>query len=46
MCSPAKPGFSYGSGKPIWNDKGDNAALRDTSGNLTSSYGYGAAAKP
>lgn len=43
---PEWGGFSYGSGKPIWNDKGDNAALRDTSGNLISGYGYGAAAKP
>lgn len=40
---PQWGGFTYGSGRPIWNDKGDNAALRDTDGNRVSTYGYGTA---
>lgn len=34
-------GFSYGIKRPIWNDKGDVAKLRDTSGELVSQLGYG-----
>ncbi|MCC8250646.1 lamin tail domain-containing protein [Saccharothrix luteola] len=37
-------GFSYGKGRPIWNDQGDTAKLRDTNGNLISQLGYGNAA--
>ncbi|MFC7305703.1 choice-of-anchor K domain-containing protein [Streptomyces monticola] len=37
-------GYTYGSGRPIWNDQGDAAKLRDTSGNLVSEYAYGSAA--
>jgi Lamin Tail Domain len=43
---PEWGGFNYGSGRPIWNDKGDIAALRDTAGGLVSEYGYGTAARP
>lgn len=43
---PEWGGFSYGSGKPIWNDKGDAAALRDPSGTLVSGYAYGSATAP
>ncbi|MGW7271859.1 choice-of-anchor K domain-containing protein [Streptomyces sp. NPDC054864] len=38
---PEWGGFSYGSKRPIWNDKGDLARLRDTSGTVVSEYGYG-----
>ncbi|WP_331743560.1 lamin tail domain-containing protein [Kitasatospora sp. NBC_01300] len=31
-------GYSYGSGRAIWNDKGDTAHLSDTSGALVSDY--------
>ncbi len=41
---PEWGGFSYGSGKPIWNDKGDRAVLKDTGGDTVSTYGYGTAA--
>ena len=41
---PEWGGFNYGSNRPIWNDKGDTAVLRDTDGNLVSSFAYGAAA--
>ncbi|MDJ1132905.1 lamin tail domain-containing protein [Streptomyces iconiensis] len=41
---PEWGGFSYGSGRPIWNDKGDAAKLRDTDGNLVSEHRYGSAA--
>ncbi|MGH3937763.1 MAG: lamin tail domain-containing protein [Pseudonocardiaceae bacterium] len=34
-------GFSYGIKRPIWNDKGDVAKLRDTGGGLVSQLGYG-----
>ncbi|CCH30333.1 lamin tail domain-containing protein [Actinosynnema sp. NPDC047251] len=43
---PESGGFSYGSGRPIWNDQGDTAKLRDTNGNLISQFGYGKAAQP
>jgi Lamin Tail Domain len=43
---PEWGGFNYGSGRPIWNDKGDSASLHDTDGNVVSTYGYGSAAKP
>lgn len=38
---PQWGGFSYGSGRPIWNDKGELAKLRDTDGNTVSQFGYG-----
>jgi hypothetical protein len=38
---PEWGGFSYGSKRPIWNDKGDLARLRDTSGTVVSEFGYG-----
>ncbi|WP_067477072.1 lamin tail domain-containing protein [Actinomadura hibisca] len=38
---PEWGGFSYGSKRPIWNDKGDLAKLRDTGGNVVSEFGYG-----
>ncbi|MET7362807.1 lamin tail domain-containing protein [Streptomyces sp. NPDC005562] len=41
---PEWGGFSYGSGRPIWNDRGDAARLRDTGGTLISEYAYGSAA--
>ncbi len=41
---PEWGGFSYGSKRPIWNDKGDLAKLRDPSSNVVSEYGYGSAA--
>ncbi|WP_433272941.1 choice-of-anchor K domain-containing protein [Actinosynnema sp. CS-041913] len=43
---PESGGFSYGSKRPIWNDQGDSAKLRDTNGNLVSKFGYGKAAQP
>lgn len=44
---PEWGGFAYGSGRPIWNDQGDTAVLRDTAGNLVSEYRYGSdATKP
>lgn len=44
---PEWGGFNYGSRRPIWNDKGDSAALVDTAGDRVSTFGYGtAAAKP
>lgn len=41
---PEWGGFSYGSGRPIWNDKGDAAKLRNTDGDIASEYRYGSAA--
>ncbi|GIG66859.1 hypothetical protein Pen01_31540 [Phytomonospora endophytica] len=38
---PQWGGFSYGINRPIWNDKGDRAVLRDTDKNSVSEYGYG-----
>jgi hypothetical protein len=38
---PESGGFSYGIRRPIWNDKGDLAKLRDTAGTTVSEYGYG-----
>ncbi|WP_405098421.1 choice-of-anchor K domain-containing protein [Micromonospora sp. NBC_01412] len=43
---PEWGGFSYGSGRPIWNDKGDLAALRGPDGEVVSTYGYGSKALP
>jgi hypothetical protein len=43
---PEWGGFSYGSGRPIWNDKGDRAALRGPDGEVVSEYGYGSRALP
>ncbi len=43
---PQWGGYSYGSGRPIWNDQGDTAKLRDTNGNLISKFGYGKSAQP
>ncbi len=43
---PEWGGFNYGIGRPIWNDKGDTAELRDPDGKLVSTYGYGTAARP
>ncbi|MEU4805869.1 lamin tail domain-containing protein [Actinosynnema sp. NPDC023587] len=43
---PESGGFNYGSGRPIWNDQGDTAKLRDTNGNLVSQFGYGKNAPP
>lgn len=34
-------GFSYGIKRPIWNDKGDVAKLRDSQGGTVSQLGYG-----
>ncbi|MFC5057309.1 lamin tail domain-containing protein [Saccharothrix xinjiangensis] len=41
---PQWGGFSYGKGRPIWNDQGDTAKLRDTGGTTISTLGYGKAA--
>ncbi|TGB10012.1 lamin tail domain-containing protein [Streptomyces sp. MZ04] len=41
---PEWGGYSYGIGRPIWNDKGDTAHLRTADGTVTSNYGYGAMA--
>ncbi len=38
---PEWGGFTYGSGRPIWNDKGDTARLRNPDGDAVSEYGYG-----
>ncbi|TGA83824.1 lamin tail domain-containing protein [Streptomyces sp. MZ04] len=43
---PQWGGFNYGSGRPIWNDKGDTAVLRDPNGQQVSDYSYGSAATP
>ncbi|NBE57116.1 lamin tail domain-containing protein [Streptomyces sp. YC537] len=40
---PEWGGFNYGSGRPIWNDKGDTAHLRDDAGTDVSDYSYGTA---
>lgn len=37
---PEWGGHSYGSGRPIWNDKGDTAQLRDTDNQVVSDYTY------
>lgn len=34
-------GFSYGSGRAIWSNKGDIAALHDAEGNIVASFRYG-----
>ncbi|MFI0421350.1 choice-of-anchor K domain-containing protein [Spongiactinospora sp. 9N601] len=41
---PEWGGFVYGSKRPIWNDKGDSAKLKDTGDNVVSEYGYGSKA--
>lgn len=41
---PEWGGFSYGIKRPIWNDKGDKAVLRDTDKTSVSEYGYGTSA--
>jgi hypothetical protein len=38
---PESGGFNYGIKRPIWNDKGDTAKLRDTGGTVVSEYAYG-----
>lgn len=38
---PESGSFSFGSGKPIWNNKGDAAELLDGSGKVVSSFAYG-----
>lgn len=38
---PDSGGFSYGSGRAIWNDRGDMAKLLDPVGNVMSKLGYG-----
>ncbi|PKW19331.1 lamin tail domain-containing protein [Saccharopolyspora spinosa] len=38
---PGYGGFSYGSKRPIWNDKGDVARLRDANGHYVSDLAYG-----
>ncbi|MEV0597850.1 lamin tail domain-containing protein [Streptomyces sp. NPDC050315] len=43
---PQWGGFSYGKGRPIWNDSGDTARLRDANGTIVSDYNYGTAATP
>ncbi len=37
---PAWCGFNYGSGSPIWNNDGDTAILRDSSGTRIDKYRY------
>ncbi|MEE1739819.1 lamin tail domain-containing protein [Streptomyces sp. BE147] len=39
---PEWGGFTYGSGRPLWNDKGDTAHLRDADDAVVSDYSYGA----
>ncbi|MFI1249790.1 lamin tail domain-containing protein [Streptomyces anulatus] len=41
---PEWGGYVYGSGRPLWNDKGDTARLRDTGDTVVSDYSYGAGA--
>ncbi|MFE6049130.1 choice-of-anchor K domain-containing protein [Kitasatospora sp. NPDC056446] len=38
-------GYSYNSGRAIWNDKGDTAHLSDSQGELVSDYSYGTEAE-
>lgn len=38
---PESGGFNYGIKRPIWNDKGDTAKLRDTAGEVVSAHAYG-----
>jgi Lamin Tail Domain len=38
---PESGGFNYGIRRPIWNDRGDTAQLRDTAGTVVSDYAYG-----
>jgi hypothetical protein len=35
-------GFSFNSGQPIWNNKGDRAYLRDVQDNIVATFRYGA----
>jgi len=37
---PETGGFSFGSGRAIWNDKGDEGFLYDADGNVVSRYSY------
>ncbi|MFR9725401.1 choice-of-anchor K domain-containing protein [Streptomyces sp. MS19] len=37
-------GLTFRSGRPIWNDKGDTAELRDSGGNVRARHAYGDAA--
>ncbi|MFJ8252799.1 lamin tail domain-containing protein [Streptomyces sp. NPDC094466] len=39
---PEWGGHVYGIGRPLWNDKGDTARLRDTDDTVVSDYSYGA----
>ncbi|GAA4665968.1 hypothetical protein GCM10023347_18060 [Streptomyces chumphonensis] len=41
---PGWYGLTFNSNRPIWNDKGDVAELRDASGTLRARYAYGNAA--
>jgi hypothetical protein len=43
---PESGGFSFGSGRAIWNDAGDTARLLDAHGDLVSELGYGSQAAP
>ncbi|MFG3427836.1 lamin tail domain-containing protein [Streptomyces californicus] len=43
---PDSGGHSFGSGRAIWNDKGDTALLRKGDGTLIAELGYGNQAKP
>ncbi|WP_326594911.1 lamin tail domain-containing protein [Streptomyces sp. NBC_01803] len=38
---PEDGGHSFGIGRPIWNNEGDTARLRDTNGNAVSVFAYG-----
>ncbi|ETW91975.1 MAG: hypothetical protein ETSY1_45845, partial [Candidatus Entotheonella factor] len=38
---PETGGFSFGIGRAIWNNQGDEGQLFDQDGNVVSSYGYG-----
>ncbi|MFD0492390.1 lamin tail domain-containing protein [Saccharopolyspora erythraea] len=42
---PGYGGFSYGIKRPIWNDKGDTARLKDANGHVVSKLPYGEKAK-
>ncbi|GAA0380672.1 hypothetical protein Acor_02270 [Acrocarpospora corrugata] len=41
---PEWGGYTYNSRRPIWNDKGDAAKLRDPGGAVVSEFGYGSKA--
>jgi hypothetical protein len=43
---PESGGFSFASGRAIWNDAGDVARLLDARGHLVSELGYGSEAAP